>query len=44
MYDKSNVISVSCLQYTSTTNELHTLEMIKPLINKAIDLGSDIIA
>ena len=44
MYDKSNVISVSCLQYTSTTNELHTLEMIKPLINKAIDLGSDIMA
>ena len=44
MYDKSNVISVSCLQYTSTTNELHTLEMINPLINKAIDLGSDIIA
>jgi predicted amidohydrolase len=44
MYDKSNVISVSCLQYTSTTNELHTLEIIKPLINKAIDLGSDIIA
>ena len=44
MYNKSNVISVSCLQYTSTTNELHTLEMIKPLINKAIDLGSDIIA
>jgi len=44
MYDKSNVISVSCLQYTSTTNELRTLEMIKPLINKAIDLGSDIIA
>ena len=44
MYDKSNVISISCLQYTSTTNELHTLEMIKPLINKAIDLGSDIIA
>ena len=44
MYDKSNVISFSCLQYTSTTNELHTLEMIKPLINKAIDLGSDIIA
>lgn len=44
MYDKSNVISVSCLQYTSTTNELHTLEMIKPLINKAVDLGSDIIA
>ena len=44
MYDKSNVISVSCLQYTSTTNEFHTLEMIKPLINKAIDLGSDIIA
>ena len=44
MYNKSNVISVSCLQYTSTTNELHTLEMIKPLINNAIDLGSDIIA
>ena len=44
MYDKSNVISISCLQYTSTSNELHTLEMIKPLINKAIDLGSDIIA
>ena len=44
MYDKSNVISVSCLQYTSTTNELRTLEMINPLINKAIDLGSDIIA
>ena len=44
MYDKSNVISVSCLQYTSTTNELHTLEMIKPLINKAVNLDSDIIA
>ena len=44
MYDKSNVISVSCLQYTSTTNELHNLEIIKSLINKAIDLGSDIIA
>jgi predicted amidohydrolase len=44
MYNKSSLISVSCLQYTSTTNELHTLKIIKPLINKAVDIGSDIIA
>ncbi len=38
-----NLISVSCIQYTSKNNELITLEIIKPLISKAIALGSDFI-
>ena len=41
--NNSNLISVSCIQYTSKNNKLNTLEIIKPLISKAIALGSDFI-
>ena len=44
MNNISNLISVSCLQYTSQSDEILTLKTIKPLINKAIDLGSNLIA
>ena len=37
-------LSLTCLQYTATKHELITLKNIKPLINEAIDLGSDFIA
>ena len=37
-------LSITCLQYTATKEERITLKAIKPLINKAIDLGSDFIA
>ena len=40
MNNISNLISISCLQYTSQNDEMLTLKIIKPLINKAIDLGS----
>ena len=40
----SNFLSITCLQYTSTKNEALTLKTIKPLINKAVDLGSEFIA
>ena len=43
MDDYLNSISVSCIQYTSKIDELITLETIKSLIRKAIDLGSDFI-
>ena len=39
-----NLLSISCVQYTSQNDEMVTLKIIKPLINKAIDLGSDLIA
>ena len=39
-----NLISISCLQYTSQSDEMVTLKIIKPLINQAIDLGSNLIA
>ena len=44
MNNISNKISVSCLQYTSQNDEMLTLKIIKPLINRAIDLGSNLIA
>ena len=44
MNNISNKISVSCLQYTSQNDEMLTLKIIKPLINRAIDTGSDLIA
>ncbi|MDC1375567.1 carbon-nitrogen hydrolase family protein [bacterium] len=37
-------LSVTCLQYAATKQETITLKAIKPLINKAIDLGSNLIA
>ena len=37
-------LSLTCLQYTATKHETITLKAIKPLINEAIDLGSDLIA
>ncbi|MDC0093044.1 carbon-nitrogen hydrolase family protein [Alphaproteobacteria bacterium] len=37
-------LSLTCLQYTATKHEITTLKAIKPLINEAIDLGSDFIA
>ena len=43
MNNNSNLVSVSCIQYNSKNNELNTLEIIKPLISKAIALGSDFI-
>ena len=44
MNNISNLISVSCLQYTSQNDEMCTLKIIKPLINRAVDLGSNLIA
>ena len=40
----SNNLSISCLQYTATEEENFTLKTVKPLINKAVDLGSNFIA
>ena len=40
----SDIVSISCLQYTSQNDEMLTLEIIKPLINRAVDQGSDLIA
>ena len=40
----SNNLSISCLQYTATKEESFTLKTVKPLINKAVDLGSNFIA
>ena len=40
----SNYFSIACLQYSSTEDELKTLEIIKTLILKAIQLGADFIA
>ena len=37
-------LSITCLQYTSTKQENITLKAIKPLINDAINLGSNFIA
>jgi len=44
MNNISSLISISCLQYTSQNDEMLTLKIIKPLINKAVDLGSNFIA
>jgi len=44
MSNISNMVSVSYLQYTSQNDEMLTLRIIKPLINKAIDSGSNLIA
>ena len=44
MNDTSNLISISCLQYTSQSDEMLTLKIVKPLLNRAVDLGSNLIA
>ena len=43
MLNKSNLISVFHIQYTSQNDEWITLEIIKTLIRQAIGLGLDII-
>ena len=43
MHNNSNLVSVFCIQYNSKNNELYTLDITKPLISKAIALGSDFI-
>ena len=43
MDNRSNLISISCIQYTSQSDEILTLKNIRPLINQSIDLGSDLI-
>ena len=40
----SNLLSISCLQCTSQNDDIWTLEVIKLLLKKAIDLGLDFIA
>ena len=37
-------LSLTCLQYTSTEQESVTLKAIKPLINEAVNHGSNFIA
>ncbi|MDA9657301.1 carbon-nitrogen hydrolase family protein [Alphaproteobacteria bacterium] len=44
MDNVSKHLSVACLQYTSTKDEMLTLKIIKQLIEKAIDLGAEFIA
>ena len=36
-------LSIACLQYSSAKNEKHTLEIIKDLINKALDVEAELI-
>ena len=36
-------LSIACLQYSSAKNEKHTLETIKDLINKALDVDAELI-
>ena len=36
-------LSIACLQYSSAKNEKHTLETIKDLINKALDIEAELI-
>ena len=36
-------LSIACLQYSSTKNEEHTLEIIKNLIDKALDVEAELI-
>ena len=36
-------LSIACLQYSSTKNEKHTLETIKDLIYKALDIDAELI-
>ena len=40
----SRYLSIACIQYTSTKNEESTLKTIRPLIDKAVNLGSEFIA
>ena len=40
----STQLSIACLQYTSTKDEIKTLETINNLIIKAIKLGAEFIA
>ncbi len=37
-------LSIACLQYSSAKNEKHTLETIKDLIDKALDVEAELIA
>ena len=37
-------LSIACLQYSSTKDEMLTLKNIKPLINQAIEIGAELIA
>ena len=37
-------LSIACLQYTSTKDELHTLKTIKLLIDKAVKEKAELIA
>ena len=36
-------LSIACLQYSSAKNEKHTLEIIKDLIDKALDVEAELI-
>ena len=36
-------LSIACLQYSSTENEKDTLETIKTLIDKALDVEAELI-
>ena len=36
-------LSIACLQYSSAKNEKHTLETIKCLIDKAVDVEAELI-
>ncbi len=36
-------LSIACLQYSSAKNEMHTLEIIKDLIDKALNLEAELI-
>ena len=36
-------LSIACLQYSSAKNEKHTIEIIKDLIDKALDVGAEFI-
>jgi len=39
----SRKLSIACLQYSSAKNEKHTLETIKDLIDKALDVDAELI-
>ena len=39
----NRILSIACLQYSSAKNEKHTLETIKDLIDKALDVEAELI-
>ena len=39
----NRILSIACLQYSSTKNEKHTLKPIKNLIDKALDAKAELI-